>query len=107
MTDGLRALTRDQSFLAAIVARLDQQNAVLAEIRDRLPAPSEGQPDADQAGDNGTPQEVELTEPAAPAQGETGPLAEPAQPAKRPPAKKPAAKTTAARSPRGVVKKGT
>ena len=98
MTDELRALTRDQSFLAAIVARLDQQNAVLADIRNRLPeAPS--QPVTDQAGANGGPQEVELTEPALPAQGGTVPLAEPVQPMKRPPAKKPAAKrTTTART---------
>ena len=36
-----RPLTKDQQFLAAVCERLDTQNALLGEIRDRLSAPSE------------------------------------------------------------------
>lgn len=99
MSDLPNPVTRDQTFLAAVVGRLDRQNDLLTDIRDRLPTPSEGQPAADHTGVSDGPQGVEITEPAVPARGETVPLAEPAQPAKRPPAKKPAAKrTTTARA---------
>lgn len=65
----------DQPILTAITAALERQNELLADIRDRLPAPRQ-QPVA------GDPAEVELTEPAPPPAAS---LAEPARPKNRPP----------------------
>jgi len=72
----------EQQFLAGICDRLDRQNALLADLRDRLPAPAE-QP---------------VTEPEDTGEPETVELIEPAQPAKKAPARKPAARKTAART---------
>jgi hypothetical protein len=89
----------EQQYLQGIWDRLDRQNGLLADIRDRLPAPSEGQPVTDQAANApgcGQPEEVEITEPATPpAPGKAAPLVEPDPPTKRPPAKKPTARKAA------------
>lgn len=106
MTELPSPVNREQTFLAAIADRLDQQNALLVEIRDRLPSPQGAQPATVPAG----AREVEITEPAAPAtpatpQEDAEPLSEPAVPVKRPAAKKPQAKKPPARS--AAPKKGT
>lgn len=69
MTEGLTPRNPEQQFLQGICDRLDRNNELLADLCDRLPAPS-GQPAADQS----TAQEprkadgevVELREPDAP-----------------------------------------
>jgi hypothetical protein len=87
---------REQTYLAAIVERLDQQNELLAAVRDRLPeggGPAPAVRGSDQQG------QVELTEPAAPAgAGEAAPLPEPEAPKKRTPAKNAPAKKPAPRT---------
>lgn len=92
MTDPTpRPVTRDQSFLAAILDRLDRQNELLTDVRDRLPQPVQVQVEPAVGA-------VELTEPAVPAAA-TG-VAEPeppADPPAKPAAAKPAAKKTAAK----------
>jgi hypothetical protein len=118
VTELPRPVTRDQTFLAEIGSLLARQNELLADIRDRLPAPSDSGRPAPSSDTGGGAGEVELTEPARPAvpaagDGGTEPLTEPA-PASKPAARKPvaASKTTArkapARKPRtDTTKKGT
>lgn len=78
--------TPDQAFLAGVCERLDELNRLLADIRDRLAAPSP--PPA------GGAEEV-LTEPAPATASGGAELAEPARPGKRPKTRRPAAKKTA------------
>jgi hypothetical protein len=104
-----RPLNREHDFWFAIVDRLDRQNEILADVRDRLPAPS-GSADAG----SGT---VELTEPAKPAAGQA--VEEPAAPAeqsrpktatRKPTANKSAAKRTTGKTSKttgGTAKRGT
>lgn len=81
-------VTVTDHYLAAIHDRL-------GEIRDRLPAPANQQPE-------GGP--VELREPAAPPAAPATPAAEPARPARKPPARKAPARSGA---PRTRPRKGT
>lgn len=94
----------DQRFWAGVCERLDRQTELLADICDRLPTRSGGQPEAAASGRS---DEVEITEPAVPATpGETAPVSEPAAPPLRPPAKKSPLKSPA-RARRTAPKKGT
>jgi outer membrane biosynthesis protein TonB len=96
MTDPTpRPVTRDQSFLAAILDRLDRQNELLTDVRDRLPQPVQVQVEPAVGA-------VELTEPAVPAAvpaaaAEVAEPEPPADPPAKPAAAKPAAKKTAAK----------
>jgi hypothetical protein len=94
MTDPTpRPVTRDQSFLAAILDRLDRQNELLTDVRDRLPQPVQVQVEP-AVGAVGA---VELTEPAVPAAVPAAEPEPPADPPAKPAAAKPAAKKTAAK----------
>lgn len=93
------ARTPEQEFLAAVCQRLDRQNDLLADLRDRLPAPMGGQP----VPDDRPPPDEPVTEPDPPAAPEnTVLLVEPSAPeapksapeARKQPARKPQAKKT-------------
>jgi hypothetical protein len=71
MRDLPRPLTPDQMFMAGVCDRLDAQNTLLGEIRDRL---GQGNDDAPPAPDPDGPVPVELREPDPPA---APPLSEP------------------------------
>ena len=73
-----RPVSPDQKYLAAVVARLDDQNALLTRILDRLPEPVRV---------DMQPGTVELREPA-PAPQERAPETEPEQAAKPAPARR-------------------
>lgn len=90
MTELPNPITRDHSFFAVIIERLDWQNQLLADLCDRLPGPvAEQEP--------GPADEVQLTEPDIPPDpGDAVSLAEPEQPTRRPSARKPAAKKPSA-----------
>jgi len=93
--------TTDHKFWAGVCERLDRQNELLADIRDRLPAQREraGQP---ARGD------VEITEPdTQDTLAGSVPLSEPATPTKRPRTRKPAEKKTTTPRTRAASKKGT
>jgi len=74
-----RPVSPDQKYLAAVVARLDDQNALLSRILDRLPEPVRVDVET------GT---VELREPAPPAAVERQPETEPEQAPKPAPARR-------------------
>lgn len=83
------AITPEQEFLAGVCDRLDQQNELLAGIRDQLAASPQAQPvtapAADAVGEGGTGQDGGVVE-----------LKEPAPPRRAKPAAKPAPRKTAA-----------
>ncbi|OPG13629.1 hypothetical protein [Microbispora sp. GKU 823] len=91
MSDLPPGVTRDQQLLRAVCDRLDAQNELLAQIRDRLPEPARISFSGGQ---------VELREPASPPSGpdgggaaDTAPTT-PATPARR--ARKPSGKAATA-----------
>jgi hypothetical protein len=79
-------VTTEQRFLSAICDRLGEQNTLLADLRDRLPAPVE-QPVAEPE-DTREPQTVDLIEPVRP---------ERKAPARKPAARKSAVNTAASK----------
>lgn len=93
MPDLPKPVTTDQEFMAAMCARLDAQNSLLGEIRDRLGQANDETPPAAGSG----PRPVELREPEPPGKAE---LAEPASPEPAAEQPKPAPKKRATKSTR-------